>query len=126
MAQLADAALELTRIRRLGEVVVSELESEFERAQREYTFLMSALELLQSTYRQDHDTAALLRKTLDRVQSVKFRHDKVKEVFGQFQGYINQIICSDCNGLGRIRYVICKDESEYKTCNVCGGSGVRK
>jgi hypothetical protein len=126
MAQLTDTARELTRIRHLGEVAVSELESEFRRAQREYEFLVSALASLQPSYRQDHDTAALLRKTLDRVQGAKFRYDKVKEVFTQFQEHANRIICGDCKGFGKIRYAIYKDESEYKDCSDCGGTGVRR
>ncbi len=126
MAKQESAIQKLTRIRANGERILERLKDELAQATSELTVLNEAMTILEPTGSVNVRKITLVPILEERKRSLEFRYSVAKEVFTAFEKYINRIICSDCNGLGQIRYIICEDESEYKDCSTCGGLGVER
>ena len=122
MTQQSAKAAELTEQLRAGEEVVKRLEHDVARANQERLFLTAAHRAEGAT--KEAVEVQDMRYNLDNMQLLSQRLARYKKLLKAFESYVRRTVCGECRGMGKIRYVICEDESEYKECPDCDGTGI--
>lgn len=122
MAEQSAKAVELTHQLRTGAEVVKRLEHDLACASQERLFLTGAHQA-EHTSRECVEVEDM-RSNLDNMQLLSQRLARYKKLLKAFENYVRKTVCGECRGMGKIRYVICEDESTYEDCHRCKGAGI--
>ncbi len=118
MAEREITYRDIIKLHDRGRFVVDNLEKEIEEADRELSFLTDASEVLGPDALLIKDIASLPPILVTRKTLAEFRLATAKELLRQLD--IKGSPCRECRGSGNTSMF------EYKFCETCNGSGIRR